>query len=137
MEEYIARLKNHAGGIGLPDGHVPASTYWLVEEGAVIGHANIRHRLTPSLERRGGHIGYAVRPTKQGRGYGTTILALALRQARTLGIDRVLVTCDKTNVASRRVIEKNSGILQDQIHMEGQSVPILRFWIDNRPASSH
>jgi predicted acetyltransferase len=33
--------------------------------------------------------------------------------ARDLGIDRLLVTCDETNLASRAVIERCGGVLED------------------------
>ncbi|MFD0695125.1 GNAT family N-acetyltransferase [Paenibacillus sp. GCM10027628] len=43
------------------DGWVPHSTYWLLHnEGKIVGAVNIRHRLTPYLLERGGHIGYGM-----------------------------------------------------------------------------
>ncbi len=51
------------------------------------------------------------------------MLAAALPVANRLGIDPVLVTCDDTNVASRRVIETNGGVFEDQ---RGEK---LRYWI--------
>ena len=46
-----------------------------------------------------------------------------LPHANLLGIDPALVTCDVDNVASRRVIEANGGILEDE--RRGK----LRFWV--------
>ena len=43
-----------------------------------IGHVSIRHELNAALEVQGGHIGYAIRPSKQQQGYGSRLLALAL-----------------------------------------------------------
>ena len=43
-----------------------------------------------------------------------------------MGIDPALITCDATNVASRRVIETNGGIFEDEL--DG----ILRFWVPTR-----
>jgi Predicted acetyltransferase len=43
--------------------------------------------------------------------------------ARDLGIDPALLTCDDTNVASRRVIESNGGVFEDQREDK------LRFWV--------
>ena len=45
------------------------------------------------------------------QGARTEILRLALGHARRLGLHEVLISCKQTNVASRRVIEKNGGIL--------------------------
>ena len=43
------------------------------------------------------------------------MLAAALPITKTLGIDEALLTCDETNVASRRVIESNGGRYIDTI----------------------
>ena len=109
------RLANNRLGIDLPSGYVPASTFWLVENDEFIGIGSIRHRLTESLERFGGHIGYAIRCDKWGMGYGTVQLNLLLKEAAILGIKRTLITCDESNIASARVIEKNGGVYQDTI----------------------
>ncbi|HVW66601.1 MAG TPA: GNAT family N-acetyltransferase [Candidatus Peribacteraceae bacterium] len=127
---YIELTKKQARGEALPEGWVPATTLWLIDHDEFIGNVNIRHRMTDTLAKRGGHIGYAIRPSMQGKGYGTEMLRLALIEAQKLGIDRVLITCSKNNPASRRVIEKNGGVLQDEIDVDGE--PVLRFWIDNR-----
>jgi predicted acetyltransferase len=71
----------------------------------------------------GGHIGYDVRPSARRRGHATAMLRAALPVARGLGIESALVTCDEDNVASRKVIEANGGVFEDQ---RGDK---LRFWI--------
>jgi hypothetical protein len=43
--------------------------------------------------------------------------------AASLGIDPALGTCDDTNVGSRKVIEANGGVLEDQLGVK------LRFWV--------
>ena len=83
---------------------------------------SIRHRLTPSLLLMGGHIGYDVRPSARRRGHATLMLAAALPVARGLGIDRALLTCRTDNIGSRKVIEANGGVLEDE--RDG----MLRFW---------
>ncbi|MBI3332436.1 GNAT family N-acetyltransferase [Candidatus Peregrinibacteria bacterium] len=122
--QYILDLRE---GKGLREGWVPASIYWLVDGGKFIGHVSIRHRLNKRLREFGGHIGYAIRPSKQQKGYGSSILEMAIPKARELGIGRVLVTCDPDNIASRKIIEKNGGSLMEQGTADGK--PILRFWI--------
>lgn len=122
-------------GIGLLEGYVPSSTFWLVRDGAFLGVGNIRHQLTPALERFGGHIGYAIRPSAWNQGYGTTLLALLLQEAFTLGIELALVTCDDDNVGSYRVMEKNGGIYQDTIQntILGQPRLTRRYWLSTEP----
>ncbi|MBR3718443.1 MAG: GNAT family N-acetyltransferase, partial [Firmicutes bacterium] len=74
----IARSEAERSGEDLPAGYVPATTLWLVEGDRFIGRVNIRHRLSPGLLRFGGHIGYTIRPSEQGKGYGKLQLAMAL-----------------------------------------------------------
>ena len=61
-----------------------------------------------------GHIGYAVVPWKQGRGYATEALRQMLPEARALGLPFVEITTDPDNVASQRVIEKAGGVLVER-----------------------
>ena len=79
---YVARTKKWAKGLSLPKGHIPATHYWLVDGNEYIGEVSIRHRLTKKLKELGGHIGYGIRPSKRRKGYGTRLLALALKKAR-------------------------------------------------------
>jgi predicted acetyltransferase len=61
-----------------------------------------------------GHIGYAVVPWKQGRGYATRALALLLPLARERGLAYVELTTNPTNVPSQCVITANGGVLVEE-----------------------
>ena len=102
---------------------VPSTTLWWVDGTEYLGRISIRHRLTPTLLEWGGHIGYDVRPSARRRGHATAMLAAARPVAARLGIDPALVTCDPDNAGSRKVIEANGGVLEDQRGGE------LRFWV--------
>jgi predicted acetyltransferase len=129
FEGYVQQMKDASEGRNLRPGLVPQTTFWLVRDGiAVVGETGLRHRLTPQLEREGGHIGYFIRPSERRKGYGTAALALTLQEARKLGIEKVLVTCDPDNIASARVIEKNGGKLDPRPMPDGPAK--LRYWID-------
>jgi len=97
-----------------PAGYVPATTLWLTDGPEYLGRIAIRHRLTDRLRRAGGHIGYDVRPSARRRGYATAMLREALPVAHGLGITTAVLTCDLDNAVSRRVIERNGGVLQDR-----------------------
>ncbi len=108
---------------------VPFTTFWLVAGQDFIGRINIRHTLNAGLEQQGGHIGYAIRAGARGKGYGQMILQLALPHAKKIGLSKALLTCDDTNAASARIIEKAGGKLQDTITVQGAAVPVRRYWL--------
>ena len=111
------------------EGLVPDSTFFCLDEesGRLVGAVNIRHRLNKALLLNGGHIGDGIRPSARGKGCGTAMIALALEECRALGLDRVLMVCDKTNAASARTIQKNGGVLENEVAVDG--VTEQRYWI--------
>ena len=130
FDAFVERELSHARGENLTKGYVPHTDYWLIDNGEFIGRVSIRHRLTKQLEKFDGHIGYDIRPSKRRQGYGSKILELALPKAKELGIKKVLITCRISNVASRKIIEKNGGVLENQVYDPEASVDKLRYWID-------
>ncbi|MGZ4630806.1 GNAT family N-acetyltransferase [Oryzihumus sp.] len=106
-----------------PADHVPDTVLWVVDGEQMLGRLSIRHSLTPFLLEVGGHIGYAVRPSARRRGHASAALRLALAVAHDLGIDPALLTCDEDNTASRLVIERGGGRLEDV--RAGK----LRYWL--------
>lgn len=130
--DVIKLCYDNRKGIGLKDGWVPQTTYWLIDNEEFIGEISIRHYLTDSLLRYGGHIGYGVRYSKWNLGYGTKMLTLALKKAKTMGLEKVLITCDKDNFGSAKVIENNGGVLENIIEniIEGKKIHTKRYWIE-------
>ena len=114
----------------LPEGRVHSSYYWIADGGSFVGYLALRHALTPFLLEEGGHIGYAVRPSRRREGHATRALGLALPLAAELGLDRVLLTCDEDNDGSRLTIEKNGGVYEDS--RKGKR----RYWIEINRSSS-
>lgn len=126
---YVRQLNDWSLGLSQPEGFVPETVYWLVEGDYYIGRASVRHYLNQHLLEIGGHIAYDVRPSERNKGYGKRVLGLVLPKAKKMGLDRVLVTCDVTNIPSRKVIEANGGILENEVGA-GEGLPNkLRFWI--------
>ena len=117
-------VKDAAGGL------VPDSTVFCQDEerNRIVGAVNIRHYLNEALLLNGGHIGDGVRPSERRKGIATQMIALALEECRKLGIEKVLMVCDKENIASAKSIQKNGGILENEVEVDG--VVEQRFWID-------
>lgn len=107
---------------------VPSTYFWIAagdgrEGDELVGFLHLRHALNDFLLEEGGHIGYSIKPSARRKGHASAALGLAVRAAAGLGISRVLVTCDTDNDASRRTIEANGGVLEDE--RKGK----LRYWI--------
>lgn len=113
-------------------GLVPASTYLSVRkiDGKLIGMIDIRHTLNAALMQRGGHIGYSIRPCERRKGYAKEQLAIALEKCADIGLERVLVTCDKNNLASARTILACHGVLENEICTEEHITQ--RYWIPTK-----
>ncbi|WP_407538776.1 GNAT family N-acetyltransferase [Deinococcus radiomollis] len=128
LPAHIAALLARSHDV-LP-GRVPETVYWGVADGEYVGRVSLRHFLTPQLEQWGGHIGYGVRPSRRGQGYGHALLGGVLPHARALGLDRVLLHCDETNLASARVIEGAGGVFAGQTpNLEREGAPGRAYWI--------
>ncbi|MHB1356381.1 MAG: GNAT family N-acetyltransferase [Anaerolineae bacterium] len=113
---FLQRLEDESQGKNLAPGNVAQSTYWLqAAGGSLLGGIRLRYTLTPLLAHEAGHIGYDIRPSMRGLGFGTTQLGLLLPIARERGLDHVLITCKRDNLASARIIEKNGGQLENEV----------------------
>ena len=113
------------------DGMVPDSVFFLfdAERNILLGAVNIRHYLSDYLLKYGGHIGDGIRPSERGKGYATEMIRLSLLECRKCGINRVLMVCDKSNVASAKTIIKNGGILENEI-VDNSGEILQRYWIE-------
>lgn len=60
----------------------------------------------------GGHIGYGIRPSERRKGYNKINLYLALKEAKKIGLDRVMIDCAAFNIASDKTIQAFGGILE-------------------------
>lgn len=108
---------------------VPDSTFFALDEerNIFLGAVNIRHYLNEALLLNGGHIGDGIRPSERRKGYATQMIGLALLECRKLGIDKVLMVCDKENIASAKSILNNGGVLENEVVVDG--VTEQRYWI--------
>lgn len=110
-------------------GKVPSSAYFCLDEerDIVVGAVDIRHYLNDALLLNGGHIGDGVRPSERRKGVATAMIGLALEECKKLGIEKVLMVCNKENIGSAKSIINNGGILENEVEVDG--VVEQRYWI--------
>ena len=113
------------------EGKVPDSVFFLLDEerNILLGAVNIRHYLNDYLLKYAGHIGDGIRPSERRKGYATKMISLALQECKKLGIEKVLMVCDKDNIGSRKSIMNNGGILENEFVDEKGKVN-QRYWIN-------
>lgn len=126
FDEYISHLDT----LEVKDDLVPDSTFFCLDEerGIMVGAINIRHGLNKWLFNYGGHIGDGIRPSERRKGYATEMIKLGLIECKKLGIDKVLLVCDKDNVGSAKSIIYNGGVLENELVYNDKV--IQRYWID-------
>lgn len=127
---YVREVEEQARGVNVPEGLVPATTFWLMVGECIVGTLNLRHTLNEYLAYEGGHIGFCIRPSERRKRYMTRFLRLALDEARRLGLSRVLITCENTNLGSAGVIRACGGVLEDERPSRKHAGEIVqRYWI--------
>lgn len=130
FEDYLRRMQILAKGENIPAGEVPRNTYFLFCGEKIIGRSEIRRELNSELEMIGGHIGADIRLSERKKGFGILILKLTLEKAAQLGLKKVLVTCNRENIASAKTIEKCGGIFEKEIIDRETGLTILHYWIN-------
>ena len=129
--DWIAENERCTSWDTVPEGWVPCTqfVYLRKEDEKIVGMIQVRHEFNEYLKKYAGHIGYSVHPDERRKGYASQMLHAVLPYCREIGLDRVMVTCDAGNEASRRTIIKNGGVYESTVHEPDEDVDIERYWI--------
>jgi predicted acetyltransferase len=132
IDEWFCALIDNSKKETVREGLVPASTYLSVRlrDQKLVGMIDVRHELNDFLYNFGGHIGYSVRKCERRKGYAKEMLRLALKECKDRKMQKVLITCDKENIASAKTIICNGGILENEVPFEERIKQ--RYWINLR-----
>lgn len=127
LEETDAALKESA----------PTFLWFFMDvSGSIAGAVSFHPVLNHKLVQRGGNYRFGIRPELRRQGLGLCMVRSALlkarkpdqpRQSRFPKPDRVLLTCDSDDTASRRIIETCGGKFDEEIVAEG--IPTCKYWI--------
>ena len=129
FDKWLEKVQNDLSVDTIDKDRIPSTLYLTVRksDNKIVGNLQIRHFLNEKLLNYGGHIGDSVRPSERRKGYATEQIRLALEKCKKLGIDNVLMDCDKTNIGSAKAIQNNGGVLENEIYVENEL--IQRYWI--------
>ena len=108
---WLIENENYSKGIGLKNGWVPQTTFWLYFEKTPVGIGRIRHYLNENLKKDGGHIGYAISLKHRGNGYGNKFLELLIKECIKMEIFEIHTGANKDNERSNKIILYNRGVL--------------------------
>jgi valyl-tRNA synthetase/predicted acetyltransferase/protein-tyrosine-phosphatase len=112
FKKWLKIIDDEAHGRNLREGRAPAKMYWIEKNGEIVGTGSVRLKLsTPILAELGGHIGWGLLKKYRGQGIMTKASGLLIAEARKSGLGDLMITATEDNVASRKIIEKNGGIL--------------------------
>ena len=127
IPEWVQFAENTKYKETVTPGFVTAHTFFALDDNKIVGIINARHELNDYLLNFGGHIGYSVRKSERRKGYGKKMLNYTSEFLFSLGLEKILITCDKNNIASKRTIEACGGILENEIIEKSRTT--LRYWI--------
>jgi predicted acetyltransferase len=131
--DYISlleKLETYKSNETCPAHLAPSDTFFLMNNcNKILGAISIRRYLNDELFKFGGHIGYGIRPSERRKGYASTMLKIALEKCRNSGMGRVLITCNKDNIASAKTIIANGGSFENELAEDDGNI-VQRYWIE-------
>ena len=106
--------------------------FWAFCGDRLIAALDFRRRLTPLMERYGGHWGLAVRPSERGRGWSTKLLPHLLAASAARGVSEVLLTTKAQNLAARQGLEHAPYLVKKDeipVTLNGVAETSCRYWL--------
>lgn len=129
-KQWLAKVERYKNVETLPPNRVPTTQFLTIRknDNKIVGVISVRHYLNDALLIHGGHIGDSILPSERKKGYATQQIKLALEYCKSLGIDKVLMSCTIDNIGSEKSIIRNGGVLENKMECNGKVYN--RFWIE-------
>ncbi len=99
--------------------------YFLVNDNNILGAISVRYKCAGV----DGHVGAGIRPSERRKGYATKMLSLAFPFLKEFGHNPVVVSCDRGNIASEKMILKNGGkFIEEVVEEDGNIVKVFHIF---------
>ena len=133
-DNYLEKFERYRLGINLKPNYVPQTTLWLVDDNHFYGELHLRHQLNDKLLVCGGTIGYGIRWSKRGLGYGKYMLKLGLDYCKNvLDIRKAMITCNDDNFASEGVMLANGAVFGEKVTDPDDGRILKKYWVNTNP----
>ena len=133
-DDYFEKFERYRLGINLKPNYVPQTTMWLVDDKHFYGEIHLRHKLNDKLLICGGTIGYGIRWSKRGHGYGKLMLKLGLDYCKNvLDIRKAMITCNVENSASEGVMLANNAVFGEIVTDPDDGRALKKYWVNIDP----
>jgi predicted acetyltransferase len=103
--------------------------YFFMHGEKILGAISIRPKKNAQSVGIDGHCGFGIRPSERRKGYATKMLHMVLPIMKERGINPLVITCDKENIGSAKVILNNGGVLMDEVMGEKSEKPVQIYHI--------
>lgn len=119
-KEWLQKEDDYSKGIRLPEGWVPATTYFLYIDGVPVGYGRVRHSSSAYLETTvgAGNLGYGIAKPYRGKGYGDILFKELLKKSKEIGYREIKLFPLKSNAATVKIMIKNGGEIIGEFKQE-------------------
>lgn len=130
FEEMIKRLKDRKIGKNIHKRDVTACVYWIIEHNDVVGTIDMRYKLNQDYFERFGHVAYYIKYEERNKKYASNALKLIIKKYKDMHTKKIFITCLENNVASKKVISNNNGVLEKTVYDKIMNNYISRYIIE-------
>lgn len=130
---YLNKRIAYARGEQLPKGWTPITTYFCIDDGVILGSIRVRQGSNDYIDNVIGHIGYETRSSARGKGVAKCMLAYV---QDTLLTESIIISCDPTNIASRKVIERCGAEFLNEYYYEAEHQQVRRYRLHSAAVKS-